>query len=249
MLTPVVAAVIATAALGQVSSGQMPVGGQAVFTGPSASAPEITASGRGESKISPTSSAVSITVTTRAPTAAQAAADNATRLESTLKSLRAQGLTANQLTTAGYSVAQNYEFTRESPRVPAGFIARNTIRAEVRRLDELGKVIDAALAGGATEIAGVQFLAADSEQAHRSALADAVRQARADAEAIARAAGGSLGRLIALNTDGGTMMRPAYLEAGGMDFAARVSTSITPRDLTIAAQVSGRWEFIPGTAR
>jgi uncharacterized protein YggE len=194
---------------------------------------------------------VSITVTTRAPTAAQAAADNATRLESTLKALRALGLSAGELVTAGYSVAQNYEFTREAPRTPAGFIARNTIRAEVRKLDDLGKVIDAALGGGATEISGVQFLATNTQEARRSALADAVRQARADAEAIARAAGGSLGRLISLNSGGAGMMRQeAFLEYQDTIAARAVPpTSITPRDLTIAAQVVGRWEFISGAGR
>lgn len=213
--------------------------------------PEITAYGRGETKVSPTSASVSISVTTRAPTAAQAAADNATRLEATLKALRGIGLAPNELSTMGYSVAQNYETMREV-RTPSGFIARNTIRAEVRKLDDLGKVIDAALGGGATEISGVQFLAATSEAARLSAVAEAVKQARGEAEAIARAAGGSLGRVIQLTSGGPTVMRQeAFYDsiqmrgmAGGV-----AATSIIPRDLTVFAQATGRWEFIPGPAR
>ena len=217
-------------------------GGQAISM-PVAGRPEILATGRGETKATPTSALVSISVTTRAPTAAQAAADNATRLESTLRALRALGLPANDLTTIGYSVGPNYEPTREG-RTPAGFMARNTIRAEVRKLDDIGKVIDAALAGGATEIAGVQYASANSEEARRSALAAAVRAARADAEAIARAAGGSLGNLIALSS-GGSPQFAARMYEGDFEAAGRV-TNIMPRDLTIAAQVVGRWEFIPG---
>lgn len=230
---------VATAVLAGTSGGQTII------------APEVTAYGRGETKVSPTSASVSISVTTRAPTAAQAAADNATRLEATLKALRGIGLAPNELSTMGYSVAQNYEMTRES-RVPTGFIARNTIRAEVRRLDDLGKVIDAALAGGATEISGIQFLAANSEAARLTALAEAVRQARGEAETIARAAGGSLGRAIALTSGGPQMMmrqEPFYdMQMRGMA-ASVAATSITPRDLTVYAQVSGRWEFVPGPAR
>lgn len=244
MLRTLVAAAIATGAVAGILSAQ------AASVGASGSAPEITASGRGETRISPTSSSIAISVTTRAPTAAQAAADNATRLESTLKALRAAGLAANELTTMNYSVAQNYEMTREAPRTPSGFIARNTVRAEVRKLDDIGKVIDAALAGGATEISGVQYLTASGQEARRSALAEAVRQARTDAEAIARAAGGSLGRLIALNSVGGPqlMRQEAYMEYQ-MVAEVRAPTSITPRDLTISAQVTGRWEFVPGAAR
>jgi len=137
----------------------------------------------------------------------------------------------------------------KSVRRPAS--SRNTIRAEVRKLDDLGKVIDAALGGGATEISGIQFLAANSEAARLTALAEAVRQARGEAETIARAAGGSLGRAIALTSGGPQMMRqePFYdMQMRGMA-ASVAATSITPRDLTVYAQVSGRWEFVPGPAR
>lgn len=238
MLKPFMIAVVATCALTGVSGGQTPI------------TPEITAYGRGETKVSPTSASVSISVTTRAPTAAQAAADNATRLEATLKALRGSGLASNELSTMGYSVAQNYEMTRDA-RVPSGFVARNTIRAEVRKLDDLGKVIDAALTGGATEISSIQFMAANSEASRLSALAEAVKQARGEAEVIARAAGGSLGRLIAI-TSGPVPFRPDPFydtQMRGVTIAASTATSITPRDLTMGAHVTGRWEFIPGPAR
>ncbi|HWL39378.1 MAG TPA: SIMPL domain-containing protein [Gemmatimonadaceae bacterium] len=235
-------AVVACAALTEAAHGQSALG-------PTPASPEITASGNGETKISPTSASVSVTVTTRAPTAAQAGADNATRLESTLRALRAVGLAANELNTMGYSVAQDYQITREA-RTPSGFIARNTISAEVRKLDDIGKVIDAALAGGATEIAGVQYQAANRQEARRAALADAVTQARTDAEVIARAAGGRLGRLIALNSSGDSAPSLYYSD---YDFASMAppppSTRIAPRDLMVSAQVSGRWEFVPGAAR
>lgn len=244
-----VAGVIATAALAAVSHGQA-ASGQVVVPGPSSSAPEITASGRGETSVTPTSSSVAISVTTRARTAAQAAADNATRLESTLRALRGMGLEPNELATLGYNVEQNYESTRDGRQTPSGFVARNTIRAEVRKLADLGKVIDAAIAGGATEVSGIQFIAANSEEARRSALAEAVAEARADAEVIARAAGGRLGRLIAINSFGGPqLMSGMYEFTLASSMAPAPPTSITPRALTIAAQVSTRWEFIPGTAR
>ncbi|MEO7822449.1 MAG: SIMPL domain-containing protein [Gemmatimonadaceae bacterium] len=234
---------LVTVGLAGVSGGQ--AGSPVPLTGP-----EIVASGRGEAKAAPTSASLIISVTTRAPTAAQAAADNATRLESTLRALRSVGLAPAELTTMGYSVDQNYEMSRDNPRAPAGFVARNSIRAEIRKLDDIGKVIDAALAGGATAIAGLQFVSATSNDARRSALADAVRQARSDAEAIARAAGGSLGRLISLSSGGPQMMRSDYDYAMPAPVVmASGGTAISPRDLPISAHVSGRWEFVPGASR
>jgi uncharacterized protein YggE len=219
---------------------------QAAQAGPAPGSPEIMASGRGETKISPTSASIAISVTTRAPTAAQAGADNTTRLDATLRALRAMGLPETGLTTIGYSVAQDYQMTREA-RTPSGFIARNTIRAEVRKLEDIGKVIDAALAAGATEIGGVQYLAGNTPEARRTALAAAVTNARLEAEAIASAAGGRLGRLIALSASGGPSPVVAYSD---YEFSAMAGpTRIAPRDLTVVAMIVGRWEFLSGPGR
>lgn len=216
---------------------------------PNAHAPEIVSAGRGDTTIAPTSAVFTVSVTTRAATAARAAAENAQRLASTLSWLRSQGLAPGDLTTVGYSVGQHYEEQR-GRQTPAGFVARNTVRVEVRRLDDLGKVIDAALTGGATEISSPQFLSTHLREGRRAALAEAVREARADAEAIARAAGGSLGRLISANSG---VSSPMFRAAGGeVMLAGGVSggpTHIMPRDLAVSAQVTVRWEFIPGAAR
>jgi uncharacterized protein YggE len=243
MIKAVFGALVFTAAIGGGLRGQSePV--------PNAQAPEIVSVGRGDTIIAPTSAAFSVSVTTRAATAAQAAAENAKRLESTLRWLRSLGLAPTDLTTVGYSVGQHYEEQRDR-RTPAGFVARNTVRVEVRKLDDLGRVIDAALSGGATEISAPQFLSTNTREARRAALAEALREARADAEAIARAAGGALGRLIAANSG---VSAPMYREAFGeviltSAMAGRMPTNIMPRDLTIAAQVTARWEFVPGPAR
>jgi uncharacterized protein YggE len=243
MIRAVIRALVFTAVIGEELSGQSgPV--------PNAQAPEILSVGRGDTTIAPTSAAFSVSVTTRAPTAAQAAAENAKRLESTLRWLRSLGLAPTDLTTVGYSVDQHYEEQR-GRRTSPGFIARNTVRVEVRRLEDLGRVIDAALSGGATEISAPQFLSTNVREARRAALAEALREARADAEAIARAAGGALGRLIMASSGVSTpMYREAYGEvvltgatAGGMP------TNIMPRDLTITALVTVRWEFVPRATR
>ena len=222
--------------------------GQVVQSSASAREPEIMATGRGEARIAPTLAYVGVTVVTRARTAAEAASLNASRVASTMAALREAGLGAEHLTTMGYNLSQHYEGARNQP---SGFVARNSIRAEVRRVADLGRVIDAAIAGGANEISSVQFSSDNLPDARRSAMADAVRQARADAETIARAAGGSLGRLITLSSSAAGMPpgREMYLEAAAVSSLGGQPTSIMPRDLVITAHASGRWEFIPGSSR
>jgi uncharacterized protein YggE len=80
-------------------------------------------------------------------------------------------------------------------------------------------------------------------------MTEAVKQARAEADAMARAAGGTLGRLIALNSggvsapiyNGGNVLAGATLLSGG-----NPPTTIAPGDLIVTAQVFGRWEFVAG---
>jgi uncharacterized protein len=81
-------------------------------------------------------------------------------------------------------------------------------------------------------------------------MSEAVREARRDADVLARAAGGSLGRLIALNSGGASQPFPRdFVLAGGQARAAGAPTNIAPGELNITATVSGRWEFIPGPSR
>src|SRR6185312_3797945 len=115
------------------------------------------------------------------------------------------------------------------PRV-TGYIVTNTVRADVRRLDDVAKVIDAALAKGANEISSLEFYSSKSDSARRAALGTAVANARQDAEALARAAGGSLGQIVEIST-GELPVRPLSVSMrSGMVAAAK--TPIEPGQQT-----------------
>ncbi len=225
---------------------------QTVAPGPSAREPEITASGRGEVRLPPTYAVLTVNVATPARAAVDAAAQNARRVESIISALRSAGLSEKDISTSGYRLEQNYEHPRNGEPRPVGFTANTTIRAEVRPLEKLGSVIDAAIAGGATGVSGIQFLASNTADARRSAMAEAVREAKADAEVLARAAGGSLGRLIALNSGGVSQpLRREYdLQLQSVvATGSAMATNIVPGELNITAIAFGRWEFVPGSSR
>jgi uncharacterized protein len=222
---------------------------------PTASArePEITAGGRGEVRLAPSYAYVLVGVTTQSQNAGETASENAKRTAATISAMRALGLTEQQVTTSGYSLSPTYEYPKNSQPKLAGFTARNSVRAEVRHLEDLGKVIDAAVSAGATDISSIQFLASTTVDARQNALADAVKNARDEAAAIARAAGGTLGRLIAVNSGGIT--QPGYREAyQGVMLTSSMSpapppTPIVPGELSVVAQVFTRWEFVAGPSR
>src|SRR5690348_6056778 len=66
--------------------------------------PQILTSGSGEAHISPDRATIFVGVQTRGATAAIAGADNAKRQRAILDTLRALGLTSEQLSTVNYNV-------------------------------------------------------------------------------------------------------------------------------------------------
>ena len=218
---------------------------------------EISAMGRGEVTLAPDRATVLISVETRAPTASAAAASNSDKMTSVMQALRNAGVAQTDLVTYGYSVGQDPRQMRMGTPEPTArpeFLARNTVRVTVRRPTDTGRIIDAALNGGATMIASVQMASPNTDEARRNALAIAAAQALREAETLARAAGGSLGRLLSLSTGPGNpgffpgdyAVEREMMMAGASGFAA---TGISPRELTISAVAFGRWEFIPGPRR
>ena len=207
--------------------------------------PQIISSGVGEARVVPDRATIFIGVQSRATTAAAAGVDNARRQRAILDTLRALGLGSDQLATINYNVTPEMQYNPNggAPKV-TGYVVTNTVRAELRRIDDVGRVIDAALAKGANDISSLQFTSSRADSVRRAALAEAVVNARADAEALARAAGGSLGPLLEVSTTSvpiRPMMEMAVAKAG----VAGPRTPVEPGEQVVNASVTARWAFVP----
>ena len=207
--------------------------------------PQISVGGRGEVKISPDRATIQISVQTRAATATAAAAENATKQQSVLTALRALGLGADQLSTINYNVYPEQRYEQGKEPVIVAYNVTNTILADVRKLSQVGQVIDAALAHGANMISSLQFYASNTEAARRSAIGTAIEKAHADADAAARAAHGSLGALLEIDIGAFSSPPPQPMMrlATGV---AQADTPINPGDQTVSVEVNTRWRFIAG---
>ena len=209
--------------------------------------PQIAVIGRGEVKVSPDKATIQVSVQTRAVSAAAAASENAAKQQSVLTALRTLGLQNDQLSTINYNVYPEQRYEQGKEPVIVAYNVTNTILVDVRKLNQVGPVIDAALSHGANMIAALQFYASNTETARRSAIATAIEKARADAEAAARAAHGSLGSLLEINIGAYSPPPPrpmmmARVAAAGV--AQMDNTPINPGEETLSVEVSTRWRFI-----
>lgn len=211
--------------------------------------PALSTSGQGEAKVTPDRASVLVNVQTRATTATAAAADNSAKTRAVLDALGKLGLAREQLSTEGYTVYPEMRYDKDggSPRV-AAYVVTNTVRAETRRPEQAGAIVDAALGAGANMINSLSFYASSIDEARRQAISSAVAGARADAEAMARAAGGTLGALLELSTGGPTIPpRPMYDMAmrGKVASMQMEPTPVNPGQLTVTVFVTARWRFEP----
>lgn len=207
--------------------------------------PHIAVAAQHEVKIQPDRATIQISVQTRAPTAAAAGAQNATRLQAVLSALRALGLTNDQLSTANYNIYPDYRHVQGKEPEIIGYNVTNTIVADVRQLNQVGPVIDAALRAGANMMSSLQFYASNTEAARRTAIAAAIAKARGDAEAAARAAGGSLGPLLDITVGAFPNRPPQPMMMKQSMTESRADTPIQPGEQTLEVMVSTRWRFNP----
>lgn len=209
---------------------------------------QIVVNGTADTSISADRATLEIAVETHAPTAGEAGRANARIQHAVVAALVAAGANAEQISTADYSVSANMKPTGAGkPLKQDGYNATNTIRVEVSRFEQLGPFIDTALAVGATRIGDVSFTSTGERNARRMMLAQAVANARADADAMARAAGGSLGKMLEVSTERpGSTLNPLRLsEVVVTGTAAAQTTEITPQPIEVHSTVYARWEFVP----
>ena len=207
--------------------------------------PQIVTSARGEVQATPDEATIMFAVESRANTAAEAGARNARIQNAVLDTLRKMRFPQTDIGTQGYSVQPEYRYPEKGgePTI-SGYVARNTIRLRARRIDQVGPAIDAALKAGANRVAGLNFESSRREELRREALAVAVRNARADAQAMASAAGGSLGDLLELTSQMYDPPMP-YADMAMMRSAevANAPTPIAPGQQTVGVMVTARWRF------
>lgn len=207
----------------------------------------LSTSGQGEARVTPDRASITVNIQSRSGTATAAASDNASRTRAVLDALGRLGLSKDQMTTEGYTVYPEMQYDKNggTPRV-SGYVVTNTVRAETRRPEQAGSIVDAALGAGANLINGLSFYASSIDEARRQAIGLAVASARADAEAMARAAGGALGALIELSTGGPTIPpRPMFdLSSRVRSMAQSEPTPVNPGQQTVTVFVQAKWHFV-----
>jgi uncharacterized protein len=211
--------------------------------------PSLTVSGDGETRVAPDEATVRLGVLAQAPTA-RAAQEQVNRIAGAiLEGVRKLGVPAEQVQTEELNLnpvyAQNRPGEQGEPRI-AGYQASNVVAVRVVKLDQAGPVIDAGLAAGANRLDGVAFGLRDDTAAREEALTSAVTAARGKAQALARALGVRLVRVLEVD-EGGVQVAPQPIFKGRMMAQASMAseTPVSAGQVGVSASVTVRWEIAP----
>jgi uncharacterized protein YggE len=162
----------------------------------------VSTSGTATVKVTPDKVSVTIGVETRGETAEEAAAANAALMEKVLQALRELGIAEEQISTSWYSVYPVYDWISPPcieiyPQPPecapksevSGYVASNSVTVTIDAEEDVGKVIDAAVKAGATNVSGAYFFISTErqEEIRSSLIADAIANARSRADKAAEA--------------------------------------------------------------
>lgn len=210
--------------------------------------PTLIANGTGTVYVVPDIAIVTIGVTSRAATAADALGANSTDLNAVITAVEAEGVAKGDIGTQGFSIFPVYEQPPEGqtqtdpPRI-VGYQVTNEVRVTIRDITTSGGILDKVVAAGANQVNGITFDSSDRKTPADAALADAVADARRQAEILAEAAGVRLVRIVNISASSG-MMEP-MMARYDMAVSAAPPTPVMPGQRAVNANASVTWEIAP----
>jgi uncharacterized protein YggE len=191
----------------------------------------LTVSGLGSVRTVPDRASFSFGVETQAATARAALTQNAAEAKKLLDALRAAGIAAADLQTSQVSLNPR---TDERGTGIVGYSAITTVTATLRDLSRAGAVVDAAVDAGANTVSGPSLTRGDTDAQYRQALRLAYADARTKAEALAAAAGKTLGAVTAIVESSSGSVPYAVAK----DAAASTAVEIAPGTQSVDAVVT-----------
>jgi uncharacterized protein YggE len=168
--------------------------------------------GESDSKASPDTAVVVLSVVTQNTRALEAQQQNARKSEAVMQAVKQAAGANPEVKTSDYSLEPQRDWSASTPRIK-GYEARNSVTVTTDVLDNVGAILDAATQAGANSVDAVRFILREGKEARGRALGEASKQAMAKAEAMAQAMGGRIVRVVEEREGGFPAPPPPLLEA------------------------------------
>ncbi len=196
----------------------------------------ITVTGQGEESIPATLTQVNLGVEVQADSADAAQRQAAQRADSVVNLLRSRNVQNLQTTEIRLNPVYNYDGS--TPRI-TGYTATNIVSFRMDT-NNVGTLLDDAIAAGATRIDNVSFVATDAaiESARQQALAEAAQDAQEQADAVLRSLGFTAQEIISIQVNGANPPMPVPLARFDVGAAEAASTPVVGGEQDVQASIT-----------
>jgi uncharacterized protein YggE len=209
----------------------------------------ISVSGVYAISVDPDKAEVTIGVENQETTAQLSQQQNAKLIEKIKSTLLANGISKTDIETSYYSVYPVKTYPRacyegdcdNEPRITS-YRTTHLLKVTVRDIDKVGKCIDLAVNAGANKVNQISFGLSDEKRdtLYNDALAEAARNARIKADAIADGLGVRVTDIVSAS-EGYVSVTPIYRSLSASE--ASYDTDISPGEVSVSASVSVVYEF------
>jgi uncharacterized protein YggE len=195
----------------------------------------ITVIGNGTVDATPDQASFDFGVTTNAATTAQALSRNASQARAIIDALKKAGVRAADIQTTQVSL---WPQTSSDGSQVTGYQASNSVQVKAA-IGKSGALVDAAVSAGANNVDGPNLDTADKSSLYNQALKQALEEAKGKAQAIAAAAGLTLGT-IAKVEEGGNVATPMPLFAAAKEASGGVPIEAGTQQIQASVTVTYR---------
>ena len=165
--------------------------------------------------------------------------ENSAKINNAIDFIKSNGVEDADIKTQSYNVSPRYQYFDCSPRIlretlpyPAtpdenitpcpppeivGYTINQTVSIKVRDFEKIGALLSGVVKNGANLVYGPNFTIDDRTKIENEARAKAIENAKQKADAVAKAGGFRLGRILAIN-EGGYSPYPRYESFSGFDY-------------------------------
>jgi uncharacterized protein YggE len=212
--------------------------------GPAAVAPAASAqrtlnvNGAGQVFLTPDIAYVYVGVHTENISASDAMAENNTRSQIMIDALKKAGIDEKDIRTTNFSIWQQdkYDPATGQPTGEKVYSVDNTVYVTIRKLENLGALLDTLVKAGANNINSIQFDVADKTAATKQARDAAVANAKTQAQELAEITS------ISFYESSPSPVMDTFGKGGG-GMAANASVPIQPGQMTLTVTVSMTYDI------
>lgn len=202
----------------------------------------LSVAGFAEISVKPDVAQITLTVISENADLGVASNDNSEKINAVIGFLEESGIESKDIKTSLYNISPRYEYLNDySKRVLVSYEIKQSLTVKIRDLESIGDIIAGATEKGANDISSLQFIIDDDEALKEQARAEAIDNAKKNAESLGKDLGVSLTEIVDFYENLSTPVRvnETYVMGGAVsDLSKATAPSIQTGESSIISSVT-----------